>query len=166
MYEQLYNREIEYVRGKISGSYVQDDNGNTIISPGEVITEEVIRKAKEAGQIHYLMIAAVSAQLQPESGDLVRKLHEFKEVTEGHEAEFVRMRKAGRDVKDFSGNIFVRQGDVISDETIQRATDMGMLQELVLSVGAPGLVEKWEDMRRQEEEEEHPAHKSRFELEA
>lgn len=139
MSEELERKQIDYSYGKIAGDYVQDDQGNTIIAPGETITEYVINKAQEAGQLHYLMLAAASTAMLPGSADLPRRLKEFGDVVMGHEIEFIRNRRAGREVKDFEGNVIVKEGDVISDDIIRLSTARGVLQRLVLAVGAPRL---------------------------
>ncbi|MDI6828092.1 MAG: hypothetical protein QME62_06370, partial [Armatimonadota bacterium] len=59
-YEQ---REIEYSRGKLAGHDVLDNEGNKIVTEGEIITDEVIEKAKKKGKLHELMLSAVAAEV-------------------------------------------------------------------------------------------------------
>ncbi|HEY3298516.1 MAG TPA: hypothetical protein VGK34_07665 [Armatimonadota bacterium] len=153
MYEELEQREEKYVRGKVAGDFVLDRDGNEIVSPGMTITSEVIRKCKEAGQLHYLMISAASTALKSHSPHLDQMLMEFREVTEGHEANFVRGRKAGRDVRDYQGNLLIREGEVITEDLIEDAITNAMLQQLVLAVGAPGLSMEHEQEMEEEEAE-------------
>lgn len=152
MYEDLEQREIEYVRGKVAGNVVSDSSGNPIVTRGQAITDEAISKAKSSGQLHYLMIAAATTALAPGSPDLGRRLQEFRDVTEDHEAEFVLGRMTGKDVRDFQGNIIVKRGDVVGDQQIRQAETQGALQELVLAVGAAGL-----SLEAEAEEEEELA---------
>jgi hypothetical protein len=137
--EDFEQREIDYVRGKIAGNDVQDNDGNTIVRKGDMITDELIDLACEKGQLHYLMIAAASSVVGAGSEETRRRLREFKDITEGHEIDFVRDRLAGAEVRDMSGHVLVHQGDRITDEVIEDAQRDGMLQELVLAVGAPGV---------------------------
>lgn len=147
MKEQFEQKEIEYVRGKIAGNDVNDDQGNTIVSNGQMITEDIINRARATGQLHYLMIAAASSAVKP-GEDLQRRLSEFRDVTEGHEVDFVRGKQVAYDVKDFQGNLIIQEGDIINDDILNRAQQAGILQKLVLAVGAPGLMD--------EDEETHP----------
>jgi hypothetical protein len=157
VYEDFEQKEMDYVRGKISGDYVFDSQGDEIAHPGQTITDAIVDRARDAGQLQYLMIAAASAAMIPGTPDLARRLQEFKDVTEGHEADFVCGRRAGRDVKDYQGNILVREGDTIDSDLIDKARNEALLQELVLAVGAPGL--SLEHERELEQEEETQAHK-------
>lgn len=139
MKEDYEAKQIEYVRGKIAGNDVPDRDGSPIIRKGEWITDEVIQKAKDAGQLHYLMIAAASSVVGERGDQVKQRLQVFKGVTEGHEADFVRGGKAGRDVADFSGRLLVHEGDTVTDDVIEKARHEGVLDRLVVAVGAPGI---------------------------
>jgi len=137
--EQLERKEIGYMRGKIAGHDVRDDEDKIIIQRGQPITDEIINRAREKGKLHYLMLSAAASVIRAGGEDARRRLQEFKGVTEGHEADLVRGEFAARDVTDFQGNVIVREGEEITDDVIRRAQDKGLLQELVLAVAAPGL---------------------------
>ena len=139
MKEQLEQKGIAYMRGKAAGHDVRDDESNLIAVRGQPITDEVISKAREKGRLHHLMLSAAASVIQAGGEETRRRLQEFRNVTEGHEADLVRGELAGRDVTDFQGNVIVRQGEKITDEAIRRAQEKGLLQELVLAVAAPGL---------------------------
>ncbi|MHB1001765.1 MAG: hypothetical protein ACYC27_21200 [Armatimonadota bacterium] len=140
MNDQLQQRQIDYVRGKIAGNDVFDDKGDFVVKKDELITDDVIKHALDSDQLHYLMIAAVSTVVNPDNPDFDRRLKEFGSVIEGHEARFVRGKMVRRDVKDINGGIVARDGDVVTNDIIQRAENMGMLQDLVLAVGAPRII--------------------------
>lgn len=150
MNDQLEQREIDYVRSKVAGNDVRDDEDNVIIAKGETITDDVIDQAKKKGKLHYLMVAAVSSVVQADGEDMRKRLQEFNDVTEDHEADFVRNKQVGRDVKDMDGNILVRQGDIVTDGVIECAKRTGLLQELVLAVGAPGISLESEESEEEE----------------
>ena len=139
MKEQLEQKEIAYMRGKIASHDVRDDEDKIIIQRGQPITDEIINRAREKGKLHHLMLSAAASVIQAGGEDARRRLQEFRDVTEGHEADLVRGESAARDVTDFQGNVIVREGEEITDDVIRRAQDKGLLQELVLAVGAPGL---------------------------
>jgi hypothetical protein len=150
MYDDLEKKEIEYARGKTAGNAVNDSSGNPIITSGQIITDDIIEKARASGELHYLMVAAVSGALAPGSSDLGRRIQEFRDVTEDHEVEFVRGRAVGRDVCDFQGNIIIRKGETVDENHIRHAERQGALQDIVLAVGAAGLSL---DAEAEEEEE-------------
>ncbi len=52
-----------FIIGKLSGVDLTDDDGNVIISKGEVITEETVDKAEKSGKISELIINMVLAGL-------------------------------------------------------------------------------------------------------
>ncbi|MHB0913526.1 MAG: hypothetical protein ACYC2Y_08775 [Armatimonadota bacterium] len=56
---------------------------------------------------------------------------------ENRELDFVRGKTAQTDVRDFEGNVVVSSGERVTDELAERVQEEGLLQELVLSVGAP-----------------------------
>lgn len=139
MKEQIVQKEIDYVRGKVAGNEVHDNDENVIVARGQTITDEIINRARQAGQLHYLMIAAVSSVVGAGGSTVRERLKAFRDITEGHEADFVRGETVGRDVTDFQGNILIRSGETVTDDMISRAEKSGLLQELVLAVGAPGI---------------------------
>lgn len=161
MNDQLQQRQINYVRGKIAGNDVFDDKGNYVVKKGEKISDDTINKALDADQLHYLMIAAVSTEVQPGSANFERHLKEFGSVIEGHEAHFVRGKMVRRDVKNIDGSFIARDGDVVSDAVIQRAENEGNLQDLVLAVGAPGISMMHEHVEMSEDECPFCSHASR-----
>ena len=156
MKNEFEQKEIQYSRGKVAGHDVRDDQNNLIVARGETITDDIINKAIEKNQLHYLMLAAAASVVQAGGEEARQRLQEFRNVTEGHEVDFVRGKVVGRDAKDYQGNILVKSGDTVTDGVIECAQRQGLLQELVLAVGAPGLhIEEMEE----EEEVETPAEK-------
>lgn len=139
MIEEYEAKAIEYSRGKIAGHEVRDKDDNLIVAKGDRITDEAIEKARKNGKLHYLMISAASGVVQEGGAEAKRRLDEFKEITEGHESDFVLGKKAPRDVKAFDGDMLAKADEVITQDIVDHARDMGVLQELVLAVGAPGL---------------------------
>lgn len=139
MHEELERKEIEYSRGKVAGHDVRDGQNNVIVAKGQTITEDVINQAREKGRLHYLMLAAVASVVQSGGEQAERRLREFMDVTEGHEEEFVRGRKVWCDVADWDGSVMIEEGETVTNDVIEQAKDKGLLQELVLAIGAPGL---------------------------
>lgn len=136
-YEQ---REIEYSRGKLAGHDVLDDEGNVIVTEGEIITDDIIEEAKKKGKLHELMLSAVAAEvaLGPPEIQPGMNLEEQMEA-------FVRGKIVGRDVFDWQGNLIAKAGSEVTDELVNMAANKGLLQELVLAVGAPGIHSKEEE---------------------
>lgn len=139
MNEYLEEKERRYVVGKRAGYTVRDEENNVIVEAGKEITEETANKARDAGLLHQLMLSAVASIVEAGGEEARRRLAEFRDITEGHEVEFVRGEIAARDVVDFQGNVLVRRGEKITDEAIEKVRRVGLLQELVLAVGAPGI---------------------------
>lgn len=139
MQEELERKEINYARGKVAGNDVFGEDDEVIVSRGDVITDEIIGSAVGKRKLHQLMISAASSVVEAGDEGTRERLRDFMEVTENHEEEFVRGRIAGRTVLDLQGNVIVEAGNRITDEQIHRAERHGLLQELVLAVGAPGL---------------------------
>ena len=128
MRDQLERKETEYVRGKVAGHDVRDNEDNVIVARGQTITDEAIDKACHAGKLHYLMLAAAAFIVEAGGEKAKERLKEFRDVTEGHEAEFVWGEVAMRDVVDFQGNVMVRQGETITETLIETAREKGLLQ--------------------------------------
>lgn len=139
MKEDLEKKESEYSRGKAAAHDVRDEQNNVIVAKGQTITDDVINQAREKGRLHYLMLAAAASIVQAGGEQAEERLKEFMDVTEGHEADFVRGRQVSRDVADWQGNVIIEEGETVTDEVIERAKNEGLLQEIVLAVGAPGL---------------------------
>ncbi|HET6455725.1 MAG TPA: hypothetical protein VFI02_15080 [Armatimonadota bacterium] len=139
MNEELERKEIEYARGKTAANDVRDDDGTVIVAKGQTITDDIINQAREKGHLHYLMLAAVASVVQAGGEQAQQRLREFIDVTEGHEADFVRGRQVACDVCDWEGNVIVEEGETLTDDIIEQATNMGLLEKLVLAVGAPGF---------------------------
>ena len=154
MKEEYELRAIEYMRGKPTGFVVSDMAGSVIVPKGVVIGDEEIEKARKGGVFHYLMLSAAASVVETGGDEARRRLKEFHDITEGHEADFVLNRKSPRDVKDFSGNVLVREGDIVTSDIVDVARKRGILQELVLAVGAPGYFENEEDEQGQDIAEE------------
>lgn len=139
MNEELERKEIEYARGKVAAHDVRDEQNNLIVAKGQTITDDLINRAVEKGRLHYLMLAAAASVVQAGGEQAEQRLKEFMDVTEGHEAEFVRGRQVSRDVADWQGDVIMEEGETVTDGIIERASNEGFLQEIVLAVGAPGL---------------------------
>jgi hypothetical protein len=106
--EQLEQKEIDYARGKVAGHSVWDDEGNAIVEAGDTITDDAINRAKESGSLHYLMLSAAASVIgRSGEAETSRRLQEFRDLTEGHEEDFVRGGTAMREVSDFQGNVLV-----------------------------------------------------------
>lgn len=139
MKEELEQREMNYVRGKTAGNDVIGPNGEKLVSRGETITDDAIDRARGMGLLHALMLSAVSAVIGVGGDEARRRLLEFHDITENHEAELVSNQIAACDVTDPSGNILVHAGDTVTDDIIDVARREGILQDLVLAVAAPGI---------------------------
>ncbi len=139
MQDRTEDREIEYMRGKTAGHPVMDGNGDLIARSGDTITDDLIQRARDAGQLHYLMLAAVSSVVGERGNAARERMREFGDVSLQHEVDYVRGRTVNRDVADWQGNAIASQGDTVNDEMIVRACDAGAIQRLVLAVGAAGM---------------------------
>ncbi len=137
--ERLEEKEMEYARGKVAAHEVRDDENNVIIGEGQTVTDDVIQKARDKGKVHYLMLAAGASVAQAGGETARERMAAFGEVSEQHEVDFVRGKIIGRAVKDAAGNVIISEGETVTDEVIDRARTQGVLQELVLAVGAPGI---------------------------
>lgn len=157
MKSRIEDEEIEYVRGKVAAHDVRDDENNIIVEKGQTITDDLIHKACDKGKLHHLMLAAGASVVQAGGETARRRMEEFGEVSEEHEADFVRGKVAGREVKDTTGNVIISKGDEVTDELINKARQKGVLQKLVLAVGAPGV--HAEEAEEEKTERERPAQK-------
>ncbi len=139
MQDRVEEKEIEYMRGKVAGHPVMDNKGNIIVHQGDVITDDLIRKARDANQLHYLMLAAVATVVGEGGSAARRRLEEFGDVSIEHEINYIRGKTVNRDVTDFAGNVIARKGDTVNDDVINQACEANAIQNLVLAVGAAGL---------------------------
>lgn len=138
MKEQLEDKEIKYIRGKVAHDDVCDGDGNVVVTHGQTIDDSDIQRARDAGQLHFLMISAVSSVVEEGGERAKQRLQEFRGLS-GHEENYVRGKQAGRDAHDSQGNLILREGEMVTDDVIHRAKESGGLQDLVMAVGAPGL---------------------------
>jgi hypothetical protein len=140
MKEELEQKEINYVRGKTAGNDVFDRNGNILVAKGETINDDAIERARQEALLHALMLSSASAIVEAGGEEAKRRLQEFRDITENHEADLVLNGIAAWDVKDLRGNVLVKAGQKVNHDVIRRAREEGMLQELVLAVAAPGVL--------------------------
>jgi len=132
--------ETAFVRGKIAGSPVLDDQGGMIVDAGRLIDDSVIDRAARAGKLHALAKAAGAAQLQ----DLKEKASEQIAATEGGQEsrsldsvdDYVAARRyvgwtTAFDVTDIRGNLVVPTGKEVTEEDVRRCREAGLLSALV-----------------------------------
>lgn len=143
MKEELRQKEINYVRGKTAGSDVIDHGGNKIVSKGDTINDDVISRAERADLLHALMLSAAAAVIGVGGEEAARRLQEFHDITENHEADLVLNSIAAWDVTDLRGNVIASAGQKITNDMIDRARDEGLLQDLVLAAAAPGALDTY-----------------------
>ncbi len=140
MQERIEERQIEYMRGKVAGHPVLVVcGGEPIANKGDVITDELIEKAREAGQLHYLMLAAVQSVAAGQGEPIDERMREFGDVTIRHEMDYVRGKVLSRDATDWNGNVIARAGETVDDGMIENARMANALQSLVLAAGATGM---------------------------
>ncbi len=149
MNDELEQKEINYVRGKTAGNDVIDRNGNMLVRKGDSIDDDMINRAMREGLIHALMLSAASAVIEAGGDEARRRLQEFRDITENHEADLVLNGVAAWDVKDLRGNVLVNAGQTVTPDIVRRATEASMLQDLVLAVAAPGKLVSMEPPQRQ-----------------
>lgn len=85
------------------------------------------------------MLSAVAAEVALKPPEIQPNMN----LEEQMEA-FVRGKIVGRDVFDWEGNLIAKAGAKVTDELVNTASNKGLLQELVLAVGAPGVHSKEE----------------------
>jgi hypothetical protein len=140
--ETVARQEAAFVRGKVAGSPVKDDDGEIIVDAGHLIDEAVIARAERAGKLGALVMSAGTAQVQDlreKASDTLAKTQDGTEsrnlasVEEFREAMAYVGRYAGMDVTDIRGNIIVPQGKRIDAEDVRAARDENLLSSLIYS---------------------------------
>lgn len=148
--EAIEKQQTAFALGKVAGSTVTDDRGETIVEAGQLIDEAVLAQAAQCGKV-----AAVSASaLQGQKQDLKEKVQsQYARTETGRESmlldsveDFAEVhRYLGRvttmDVTDIRGNVLVPTGKVLEASDAQLARDAGQLGALLAvareSVPAP-----------------------------
>lgn len=140
--ETVARQEAAFVRGKIAGTMVQDDEGAIIVDAGHFIDEAAIARAERAGKLGALVMSAGTAQVQDlreKASDTLgntqdgREARNLDSVDENREAMTYVGRYTGVDVTDIRGNVVVPAGKKIGAEDVHKAREAGLLSALIYS---------------------------------
>lgn len=104
-------------------SVVNEEPGGVICYEGEPITRETVEKAKGAAKLNLLVEAAGEGLAAAISGGLSEQ---YARVAVG--------RMAGRTVTTPDGEVVVAQGDVVTRQSVARAREAGVLDQLAEAV--------------------------------
>jgi hypothetical protein len=140
--ETVARQESAFVRGKIAGTRVEDDDGALVVDAGHVIDDAVIARAERAGKLGAVVVSAGTAQVQDlreKASDTLANTQDGREarnldsVDEFREAMAYAGRYAGMDVTDVRGNVVVPAGKKIDADDVRLAREQGLLSSLVYS---------------------------------
>ncbi|GEM_PF-827968 len=117
-------RQEDLILGRRSSrTLTNEDAGGVIVFEGETITPEIVQMAKEAGKLNQLVNASGEAVSAALSGGLEES---YTDVAIG--------RMAGRTIHTPQGQILVAQGDVVTEDVVNKARQAGVLDQLVAAV--------------------------------
>lgn len=119
---------------RASRAVANEDAGGVICFEGEPITQEIVERAKAAGKLNHLIQA---------SGEAASAA-----LSHGLEEQYARLavgRMAGRTVLTTEGDVLVAQGDVVTQQVVDRARGAGVLDQLMEAVRVPAgeLSDRW-----------------------
>lgn len=152
--EAIENREADYARGKTAARDVTDDTGALLVSAGEVITEDHIRRAEAAGQMHALAIAAgrahasdvaetVREKVATAGATIREKAADLSEAAQDRQTQMLVGKTTGRAVASDGGLILIPADHVVTDADVAAARAAGKLGDLTAAVGAGA----WESVK-------------------
>lgn len=120
----LVSRQENLIIGRRSEKTIaNEDAGGVIVFEGEPITEETVQKAKAAGKLNQLVEASGEAMAAALSQGLTE---EYARLAVGQ--------MAGRTVHTIDDQVLISQGDVVTQEVVDRAREAGVLDQLIEAV--------------------------------
>jgi hypothetical protein len=122
--------------GKTAGSAVQDDYGNIIVAEGEEITDVTVTRARAAGKLHQLALAAGWGATR--AGYETARERVTSATQERGEAYIVG-KNVDRTIRDDEGTVIIWSGDTVTPEAAARARSAGKLGDMVRSVATSQL---------------------------
>ncbi len=125
--EYTREQEIKLAKGRVAGQNVRDNEGNLILSRGQVIDDEVINKAIAADKMHQVAMAAGV-------GTAAAGYGAARERAYGITGEQLKGQRVPRDIVDNEGNVIVSRGTEITDEILAKVRDAGVMGRLVSAV--------------------------------
>lgn len=151
--EYTREQEINMSRGRTAGQDVRDDEGGLIVGKGQKITDEVIDRAVEASKMHDVAYAAGV-------GGAAAGYEAGRERTYEATGKQLLGKEVPRDVADDQGRVIVPGGTVVTEETLARARDAGVVGRLANTVFGDAATrgagtfwqragEEWEHTREQ-----------------
>lgn len=142
--EYTQDQEISMSKGRTAGRSVRADDGTLIVSKGETITDDVIRRAVDSGKMHGVALAAGV-------GAATGGYEKTVSGAYGYTGERLRGSEVPRDITDDQGNVIIPRGTIIDDETLETAKNAGVMNRLasvVLGTQAKGGAESfWAEAR-------------------
>lgn len=125
--EYTQQKEIDMSRGKTAGRDITDDEGGLIVGKGKKITDSVIEEAVSKGKMHDVAMAAGV-------GGLAGGYKRMHAGITGAAKERLKGRRVPYDITDDQGNVVIEEGTVITDQTLNRASEMGVSNDLASAV--------------------------------
>lgn len=137
-------RGVQYLLGKTAGRPVMDDSGNPIVDEGDVITQPVVDRAREAGKLQELTGSVAVAQasgLAQSTKDLVGQAGQkagaagesvSAQRLTAEQREMAKGKVSAVDIRDASGVIIVHEGEIFTPMMLSRLEGEGLLDQIHL----------------------------------
>ena len=120
-------KEIDLSHGKTAGRDIYDDQEKLIVARDQEITDDVINEAVSKDKMHDVAMAAGVAGLAAGYGRLQAG------VTEATQ-ERLKGKRVPYDITNDQGDVVVQGGTIITDQTLKRTGEAGMMYKLATSV--------------------------------
>jgi len=148
---QSSTQQKRYVVGKPANSTVRTPDGRTIVRQGDIVTELDADEAERAGVLGQLVVSVTGAgaqaagtQLQQGASQAFEDLRQtitgfgrgIEQQAEEQSIKAALGRPVTRVILDRNDNVILNTGDIITNESIQRAREAGVLDILLRSVAA------------------------------
>ena len=144
--DAVSDQQMAFVRGKVAGKTVLDDDGGVIVEAGHVIDDSAIERAVSCGKLNALTSTVVKAKAQ----DLKERAQDaYARTDDGQESrslnsvdQYVEARRyigryTGMDVTDIRGAVLIPMGKQINDDDVSRAREAEQLGALIYAAQQP-----------------------------
>jgi hypothetical protein len=144
--QTVLQQQRTFVRGKVAGVAVTDEEGNILVDAGHLIDDAVIERAVASNRLSALFNAAVTAKAQDfreKAAEIIagtpqgRENQTLSQVEEYAEARRYVGRRAGMDVTDIRGKVIVEAGTEITEQVVIQAREANLLGALIFSAQQP-----------------------------
>lgn len=163
--QTVSQQQRSFVRGKVAGVSVTDEDGNILVDAGHLIDDAVIERAVAASRLSALFNAAVAARAQDfreKAAEIIagtpqgREDQSLSQVEQYAEARRYVGRRAGMDVTDVRGKVIVAAGTEITEQVVIQAREANLLGALIFAAQQPAPAEEPPSRREQPSEDVPP----------